>query len=124
MCPTSADYSTWYMNCYGVYFGCGPVGSIHYLYYLLHFIPAKTTHKYVKARELYLRTDIYQGLSKQSHGKSAAILTLIGSRDFYIWKSNFFAFHSIFIFSLFFSRYQHIPNISRSRDISRASRAF
>ena len=67
MCPTSADYPTWYMNCYGVYFGCGPVGSIHYLYYLLHFIPAKTTHKSVKARELYLKTDIYQGLSKQSH---------------------------------------------------------
>src|SRR5277367_5684348 len=74
MCPTSADYSTWYMNCYCVYFGCGPVGSIHYLYYLLHFIPAKTTHKSVKASKLYLRTDIYQGLSKRSHKVSAAIL--------------------------------------------------
>src|SRR5271155_4978320 len=75
MCPTSADYPTWYMNCYGIYFGCSLVGSIHYLCYLLHFIPAKTTHKSVKTRELYLRTDIYQGLSKQSHRKSAAILT-------------------------------------------------
>ena len=28
----------------------------------------------MKARELYLRTDIYQGLSKRSHEASAAIL--------------------------------------------------
>src|SRR5271155_4794660 len=74
MCLTSADYPTWYINCYGIYFGCGLVGSIHYLCYLLHFIPAKTTHKSVKTRELYLRTDIYQGLSKQSHRKSAATI--------------------------------------------------
>ena len=63
MCPTSADYPDWCMNHYCVYIGCGPVGSIQYLYYLLQFVPAKTTHKSVRARELHTFMDIYQGLS-------------------------------------------------------------
>ena len=62
MYPTSADYPAWCMNHYSIYFGCGPVGSIHYLYYLLYFIPAKTTHESVKARELHTRWIFIKGL--------------------------------------------------------------